>query len=94
MITLIVVLFSSFGSVPVIAQEPVESYGERIAKLEGAYPYLATKADIETVRTEVETVRTELVALRTEVYTASNVTRWLTGVFVSVSVPLFRELPT
>ena len=34
--------------------------GERLSRLEGAYEYLATKADVGRVRTDVERVRSEL----------------------------------
>lgn len=35
-------------------------HGERLARIEGAYEHLATKADVERVRSEVERVRSEL----------------------------------
>ncbi len=41
--------------------------GERVAKLEGAYEHLATKADFHALRTEIEKVRTEVESVRTEV---------------------------
>ena len=37
-------------------------HGERLARLEGAYEHLATKADVETVRSEIQSVRAELKA--------------------------------
>ncbi len=52
---------------PVFAPEGLED-GERIARLEGAYEHLATKADVEGVRTE-------LVALRSEVHAAAQTTQ-------------------
>ncbi len=52
---------------PVFAQEGLED-GERIARLEGAYEHLATKVDVEGVRTE-------LVALRSEVHAAAQTTQ-------------------
>ncbi len=60
--------------IPVAAQEGLTD-GERIARLEGAYEHLATKVDVEGVRTEVERLRTELVALRSEVHAAAQTTR-------------------
>lgn len=59
---------------PVFAQEGLED-GERIARLEGAYEHLATKADVEGVRTE-------LVALRSDVHAAAQTTQ----VFIAVIV--------
>ena len=41
--------------------------GERVARLEGAYEHLATKADVQSVKTELEKVRTEVESVRTEV---------------------------
>ena len=35
---------------------------ERIARIEGAYEHLATKADVETVKAEVQSVRSDLTA--------------------------------
>ncbi|MCY3796954.1 MAG: hypothetical protein OXG84_04055 [Chloroflexi bacterium] len=51
------------------AEETRESMpvGERVARLEGAYEHLSTKADVGSVRTEVEKVRTEVESVRTEV---------------------------
>ena len=60
---LLVVVFC----IPVAAQEGLTD-GERIARLEGAYEHLATKVDVEGVRTEV-------VALRSEVHAAAQTTR-------------------
>ena len=60
---LLVVVFC----IPVAAQESLTD-GERIARLEGAYEHLATKVDVEGVRTE-------LVALRSEVHATAQTTR-------------------
>ena len=35
---------------------------ERIARIEGAYEHLATKADVETVKAEIQSVRSDLTA--------------------------------
>ena len=40
--------------------------GERLSRLEGAYEHLATKADVERVRTDVERVRTDVERVRSE----------------------------
>ena len=45
---------------------------ERIARIEGAYEHLATKADVETVKTAVHEVRAELQTVRTEVQTVKT----------------------
>ena len=39
---------------------------ERIARIEGAYEHLATKADVETVKTAVHEVRAEIQTVKTE----------------------------
>ncbi|MDE0336056.1 MAG: hypothetical protein OXI80_00170 [Caldilineaceae bacterium] len=39
---------------------------ERIARIEGAYEHLATKADVETVKTAVHEVRAEVQTVKTE----------------------------
>ena len=41
--------------------------GERLSRLEGAYEHLATKADVERVRTDVERVRTDVERVRIDV---------------------------
>ena len=45
----------------------VQTESERLSRLEGAYEHLATKADVERVRTDVEGVRTEVERVRTDV---------------------------
>lgn len=52
---------------PVVALERLAD-GQRIARLEGASEHLATKVDVEGVRTE-------LVALRSEVHAAAQTTQ-------------------
>ncbi len=42
------------------------SEGERLSRLEGAFEHLATKADVERVRTDVERVRTDVERVRSE----------------------------
>ena len=76
---LLVVVFCT----PVAAQEGLTD-GERIARLEGAYEHLATKVDVEGVRTEVERLRTELVALRSEIHAAVQTTRVTFAVFAGL----------
>ena len=39
---------------------------ERIARMEGAYEHLATKADVETVKAEVQSVKAEVQSVRSE----------------------------
>lgn len=70
----IAVFFISLFGAPVHAQSIAEN-SERVARLESAYEYLATKADVESVRTEVESVRTEIANLRGEV----NGIKWTMG---------------
>ena len=45
----------------------VQTENERLSRLEGAYEHLATKADVERVRTDVERVRTDVEGVRTDV---------------------------
>lgn len=49
-----------------VAQEAANPSAERIAKLEAAYEHLATKADVERVRTDVEKLRTDVEKLRSD----------------------------
>ena len=42
----------------------VQTESERLSRLEGAYEHLATKADVERVRTDVERVRSELKGMK------------------------------
>ena len=76
---LLVVVFCT----PVAAQEGLTD-GERIARLEGAYEHLATKVDVEGVRTEVERLRTELVAFRSEVQAAAQTTQVIFSVIAGL----------
>ena len=50
---------------------------ERVGHLEGAYEHLATKADIETLRTEIEKLRTDLS------HTMAVHLRWMIGIQLS-----------
>ena len=49
---------------------------ERIARLEGAYPHLATKADIESVRVDIESVRVDLEKLAATVERQASILTW------------------
>ena len=71
----VLLLLALTNVVSVQAQTPTE--GERIAKLEGTYEHLATKADIADVRTEV-------VALRSELHAGLATMRWFIGVTIAV----------
>ncbi len=42
---------------------------ERIARIEGAYEHLATKADVETVKTAVHDVKAEVQTVKSELQT-------------------------
>ena len=50
-----------------VSQEAANPSAERIAKLEAGYEHLATKVDVERVRTDVEKVRTDVEKVRTDV---------------------------
>jgi len=49
-----------------ISEEISNPSAERIAKLEAGYEHLATKADVEKVRTDVEKLRTDVEKLRSD----------------------------
>ena len=55
-----------------MTQVQIES--ERLSRLEGAYEHLATKADVERVRTDVERVRSELKGMK-----------WIIGVGIAAA---------
>jgi len=44
--------------------------GERVARIEGAYEHLATKADVESVKTEVNAVNAAVQSLKAELQAA------------------------
>ncbi len=52
----------------------VQTESERLSRLEGAYEHLATKADVERVRTDVERVRSELKGMK-----------WIIGVGIAAA---------
>ena len=45
---------------------------ERIARIEGAYEHLATKADVEAVKTAVHDVRAEVQTVKTDLQTVNT----------------------
>ena len=62
--------------------------GERVARLEGAYEHLATKADVHAVRADIEKARTEVESVRTEVESLKaghRATRWMIGIMIGLS---------
>ena len=48
--------------------------GERIARLEGTYEHLATKADISDLKVDIERVRSELRGMK-----------WIIGIGIAVA---------
>ena len=56
---------------------------ERLSRLEGAYEHLATKADVEGVRTEVERLRADVERVRAEV---AGLRGWIVGTSAGVAV--------
>ena len=55
----------------------VQTESERLSRLEGAYEHLATKADVERVRTDVERVRSELKGMK-----------WIIGVGIAAAAAI------
>ena len=75
-----------------VSEETASPNAERIAKLEAGYEHLATKADVERVRTDVEKVRTDVEKLRTDVEKLRSDLTWrillamgaLTAIFAAI----------
>ena len=66
----------------------VQTESERLSRLEGAYEHLATKADVERVRTDVERVRTDVEGVRTDVERVRselNGMKWIIGVGIAAA---------
>ena len=66
----------------------VQTESERLSRLEGAYEHLATKADVERVRTDVEGVRTEVERVRTDVERVRSELKgmkWIIGVGIAAA---------
>ena len=59
--------------------EPANRNAERIAKLEGSYQHLATKADVEKLRSDIEKLRSDLTW---RIVLAMSV---LTAIFVAIA---------
>ncbi len=59
----------------------VQTESERLSRLEGAYEHLATKADVERVRTDVERVRTDVERVRSEL----KGMKWIIGVGIAAA---------
>ena len=59
----------------------VQTESERLSRLEGAYEHLATKADVERVRTDVERVRTAVERVRSEL----KGMKWIIGVGIAAA---------
>jgi hypothetical protein len=59
----------------------VQTESERLSRLEGAYEHLATKADVERVRTDVEGVRTEVERVRSEL----KGMKWIIGIGIAAA---------
>lgn len=66
----------------------VQTESERLSRLEGAYEHLATKADVERVRTDVEGVRTEVERVRTDVERVRSELKgmkWIIGIGIAAA---------
>jgi len=50
--------------------QSIGAMGERVARIEGAYEHLATKADVESVKTEVNAVNAAVQSLKAELQAA------------------------
>ena len=71
------ILFALLTSAPLYGQAGLTD-GERLARLEGQYEYLSTKADIEKLRTEI-------VSLQSEISAGLNTTRWILGAAIALA---------
>ena len=57
---------------------------DRISRMEGALPYLATKADVESLRTDL---KTEVGSLRTDMYRMeARLIKWMVGGIAAMTV--------
>ena len=66
----------------------VQTESDRLSRLEGAYEHLATKADVERVRTDVEHVRTDVERVRTDVERVRSELKgmkWIIGVGIAAA---------
>ena len=66
----------------------VQTESESLSRLEGAYEHLATKADVERVRTDVERVRTDVERVRTDVERVRSELKgmkWIIGVGIAAA---------
>ena len=79
-----------------------ENIDDRISRMEGALPYLATKADVESVRadmiagdaalqSEIAALRTDMIAgdaaLRTDIYRMeARLVKWNVGAIIAMTV--------
>ncbi len=64
-----------------MASEQLLNHEGRISSLEGAYQHLATKADIESLRTDLEGLRSEMKSMR-----------WSIGVTVALIVTIINVI--
>ena len=64
-----------------MASEPTINHERRISALEGAYQHLATKADVESLRSEMISLRAELKSMR-----------WSIGVTVALIVTIINVI--
>lgn len=58
-----------------------EIAGERLARMEGAYAHLATKADLERLRADIEKSMSSLV-------------KWMVGIAIALFIPIYGVLIT
>ena len=80
--------------------QPIGAMGERVARIEGAYEHLATKADMESVKTDVNALRAEVqsakVELHSEIAGIKSELRWIKWalgiIVVGVLLPLSQTL--
>ena len=57
---------------------------DRISRMEGALPYLATKADVESLRTDL---KTEVGSLRADMYRMeARLIKWMVGGIAAMTV--------
>lgn len=62
-------------------------YGERLAKIEAVIGFMATREDVERVRTDIAHIRADMADIRTLIERKeTSRLRWLIGLLVSIAI--------
>ena len=65
--------------------QEISAERERLARLEGAYEHLATKADVERVRINIEQLRSELGRDIEQVRSELRALKWVIGIGIGAA---------